>query len=139
MSYTEEDFGPAPTTMMRYRCSCEKQGPLAVCQIKYLDEQGHLHRVCYRQQCQECGFVYKNRIGRNMYFTIKNGPEKFNYLPEFFWAPEEVTFDENMQYSKEKKLDFIRRILTLANKDHNKRGHLEYTKEQIYALDLTNK
>lgn len=133
--YTEEDFKPAPTPMMHYRCSCKNKGPMVVCKIKYIDEKGVRHRVCYRQQCQECGFVYKNRVGKIMYFSIKDDNEKFNFLPEFFWCPEEIMYDENMQYSKERKLDFVRRILTLANRDRDKKGHLEYTKEQIYSLD----
>lgn len=135
MNYTEEDFMPAPIANMRYRCGCEKDGALTVCKIKYVDEFGHQHRVCYRQQCQECGFVRKNRIGKILYYSIKDAPEKFNYLPEYFWAPEEVTYDKNMQYSRDKKIDFLRRILTLANRDKDKKGHLEYTKAEIYSLD----
>lgn len=134
-TYTEEDFGPAPVGGIPYRCGCENHGPMTVCKIRYVDEKGLQHTVCFRQQCQECGFVRKNKLARNMYWSIKDSRDKFNYLPEYFWAPDEVTFDENMQYSKEKKIDFLRRILTLANRDSDKKGHLEYTKEQIYSLD----
>lgn len=130
---------PAPVPGQRYICGCEDHGSLAVCKIKYVDENDRQYTVCYRQQCQSCGFVRKNRIGKIMYYSIKDGPERFNFLPEFFWAPEEVTYDENMQYSREKKIDFLRRICTLANRDKDKKGHLEYTKDQIYKLDLTNK
>lgn len=139
MAYTEEDFKPAIVPGQRYDCGCG--GALAVCKIKYVDETGCQHAVCYRQQCQACGFSRKNRIGRVLYFSYKDGTgdDKFNYLPEFFWAPEEVTYDDNMHYSRDKKIDFMRRILTLANRDKEHKGHLEYTKSQIYNLDLTKR
>lgn len=134
-TYTEEDFMPADVPGQRYMCGCKDHGPMVVCKIKYVDEKDRQYTVCYRQQCQECGFVRKNRIGRILYYSFKDAREQYNFLPEYFWAPEEVTYDENMQYSREKKIDFLRRILTLANRDRDKKGHLEYTKEQIYSLD----
>lgn len=139
MAYTEDDFRPAFVPGQRYDCGCG--GPLAPVKIKYVEDDGTQHAVCYRQQCQSCGFLRKNRIGRVLYFSYKDGTREgqFNYLPEYFWAPEEVTFDENMQYSRDKKIDFMRRILTLANRDKEHKGHLEYKKEQIYNLDLTKR
>ena len=134
-TYTEEDFMPADVPGQRYMCGCKDHGPMVVCKIKYVDEKDRQYTVCYRQQCQECGFVRKNRIGRILYYSFKDAREQYNFLPEYFWAPEEVTYDENMQYNREKKIDFLRRILTLANRDRDKKGHLEYTKEQIYSLD----
>ena len=137
MTYTEEDFMPAEVPGQRYMCGCADHGPMVVCKIKYVDEQDRQHTVCYRQQCQDCGFVRKNRIGRILYYSFKDAREPYNFLPEYFWAPEEVTYDENMQYSRDKKIDFLKRILYLANKDRNKKGHLEYTKKQIYDIDIS--
>ena len=139
MSYTEEDFKPAETNMQTYVCGCENHGIMFVSQIKYVDEEGHLHRVCYRQQCQSCGFLRKNRLGKILYYSIKEGPEMFNYLPEYFWAPEEITFNENKEYNRNAKIDFMRRILTLANRNAAKLGHLEFTKEQIYSVEFPKK
>lgn len=139
MIYKETDFFPAETPMMRYTCGCDGIAPLVVCKIIYVDEKQELNTVCFRQQCQECGFVRKNRIGKNLYWSVSSGKNLYNFLPEFFWAPEDVIYDSNMQYNRNKKLDFVRRILTLANRNASHKGNLEFTKEEIYKLDLTKR
>lgn len=131
MEYTADDFMPATPGNV---CGCEKQGYLVPCDIRYVDKNGIRHRVCFRQQCQECGFVRKNRIGKNLYYDIVDSNSKRNrfvFLPEYFWAPDEYVFDENKQYDKMKKLCFLRKILTLANMHSSSWGHLDFTKEQI--------
>lgn len=138
MAYTADDFKPAiyyPGNL----CGCDEKGYMACCEILYEDEKKHRHRVCFRQQCTACGFVRKNRMGRNMYFQIVDSNSKddmYVFLPEYFWAPDEYMYDENHQFDKKKKLDFIRRILTLANRNQNYHGNLTFTKEEIENLKI---
>lgn len=138
MAYSAEDFKPyyANNSM---ECGCEKHGFLVPYNIFYVDDDKICHHVCFRQQCPDCGFVVKNRIGKAMYYEIvdaKSKKDMFTFLPEYFWAPEEYCFDENKQYSKSKKLDFMRRILTLANRNAEHFGHLYFTRQEIENLKI---
>lgn len=138
MAYEASDFEPMPVGNNN-ECGCEHHGYLCPCHIYYVDDEKHCHHVCFRQQCQECGFVRKNKIGRTLYYDIIDSTSKkdrFVFLPEYFTVLEEFCFDENKQYSKKKKLDFLRRILTLANQDKEHFGHLYFTREEIYNLKI---
>ena len=138
MPFEASDFEPVFVSKDN-TCGCERHGFLCPCHIFFVDEKKVCHHVCFRQQCPECGFVVKNKMGKVMYYDIIDSNSKrtaFAYLPEYFWAPEEYCFDENKQYSKKMKLDFIRRILTLANRDQERFGHLYYTREEINNLKI---
>lgn len=140
MVFDEKDFWPANDQWLE--CGCENHGTLIPCSIFYVDEKKHRHRVCFRQQCQKCGFVRKNKMGKILYYTIVDSispRDMFNFLPEFFWAPDEFTYDENRQYDRKKKIDFMRRILTLANRNEKSWGHLDFTREEIEAVQLNKK
>lgn len=136
MAYEAADFEPMPVGKGN-ECGCEKHGYMCPCHVFFVDDAGECHHVCFRQQCQECGFVRKNRMGKIMYFDIIDSGSKydrFTFLPEYFWAPESYCFDEQQRYSKQLKLDFIRRILTLANQESSHFGHLYFTREEIDSV-----
>jgi len=138
MAYKAEDFEPMPIGNNNV-CGCEHKGYLVPCRIFYVDEQKHRHHICFRQQCQYCGFVRKNKIGKTLYYDIidsNDRNERFTYLPEYFSAPDEFTFDEQEQYSRDKKIAFMRKILTLANRNVHRFGHLDFTREEIENLKI---
>ena len=133
MAYTADDFrfmeGIDP-----FYCGCKKHGYYCICDIRYVDDSGKITIVCHRKQCQDCGHIFKNRIGRNCYFSLIGSYA--NFLPEYFKTPDEYTYDENHQYDKKKKLDFLRRIIILANRQANETGHRYFTREEIESVKI---
>ena len=116
-------------------CGCEKQGYLVNTDIRVTLQGNEYQTICHRQQCQECGFVRKNRMGKPFYFNFVSGSYA-NVLPEYFNVPDKYIYDNDGKYCKEMKIDFVRRILTLANKYSSRTGHLEFTEDEIYSLDI---
>lgn len=138
-AFDADQFRPMSPSL---ECGCEKHSPLVPCDIMYVDEQNVCHRVCFRQQCPSCGFLRKNKLGKTLFYSIVEASRRsdmFNFLPEYFWAPDEYCFDERREYDRRKKIDFIRRILTLANRNETTFGHLYFTKKEIDAVELYKK